>query len=200
MNLAITSGSKAKNGVWDAYGARNETALYCTDPVQPWIWVWGQKFQLLTDSFLDGHITTKELGTVLRSLGQNPTDTELQHLINQGKWYYINNKLTFWSIFVTAKTTIGYFRFLKDCTSSFEGFMLRSHESGVLMTKVKVENTGNIIVQWIIIVMVLLNSMNLSIWWCAIMKQLIIKLIFTLLSGKSAMKTLNIEGLKYTVF
>ena len=34
-------------------------------------------------SSLDGHITTKELGTVLRSLGQNPTDTELQHLINQ---------------------------------------------------------------------------------------------------------------------
>ena len=28
-------------------------------------------------------ITTKELGTVLRSLGQNPTDNELQDLINQ---------------------------------------------------------------------------------------------------------------------
>ena len=33
--------------------------------------------------WIDGHITTKELGTVLRSLGQNPTDSELQHLINQ---------------------------------------------------------------------------------------------------------------------
>ncbi|CBY10470.1 unnamed protein product [Oikopleura dioica] len=31
----------------------------------------------------DGKITTKELGTVLRSLGQNPTDVELQDLINQ---------------------------------------------------------------------------------------------------------------------
>ncbi|CAG5110485.1 Oidioi.mRNA.OKI2018_I69.chr2.g4884.t1.cds [Oikopleura dioica] len=31
----------------------------------------------------DGKITTKELGTVLRSLGQNPTDGELQELINQ---------------------------------------------------------------------------------------------------------------------
>jgi len=31
----------------------------------------------------DGRITTKELGTVLRSLGQNPTDIELQDLINQ---------------------------------------------------------------------------------------------------------------------
>ena len=29
-------------------------------------------------------ITTKELGTVLRSLGQNPTDVELQDIVNQG--------------------------------------------------------------------------------------------------------------------
>ena len=41
-------------------------------------------YDLLYELFSDGHITTKELGTVLRSLGQNPTDTELQHLINQG--------------------------------------------------------------------------------------------------------------------
>ena len=33
---------------------------------------------------LDGMITTKELGTVLRSLGQNPTDIELQDIVNQG--------------------------------------------------------------------------------------------------------------------
>ena len=32
----------------------------------------------------DGMITTKELGTVLRSLGQNPTDIELQDIVNQG--------------------------------------------------------------------------------------------------------------------
>merc|ERR1712131_108309 len=31
----------------------------------------------------DGMITTKELGTVLRSLGQNPTDVELQDIVNQ---------------------------------------------------------------------------------------------------------------------
>ena len=42
---------------------------------------WGVPF--LNWWFLDGKITTKELGTVLRSLGQNPTDIELQDLINQ---------------------------------------------------------------------------------------------------------------------
>ena len=30
----------------------------------------------------DGFITTKELGTVIRSLGQNPNEAELQDMIN----------------------------------------------------------------------------------------------------------------------
>ncbi|XP_072013440.1 calmodulin-like [Amphiura filiformis] len=37
----------------------------------------------LFDKDGDGIITTKELGTVMRSLGQNPTESELQELIDE---------------------------------------------------------------------------------------------------------------------
>lgn len=32
---------------------------------------------------VQGQITTKELGTVMRSLGQNPSESELQDMINE---------------------------------------------------------------------------------------------------------------------
>ena len=37
----------------------------------------------LFDKDGDGTITTKELGTVMRSLGQNPTEGEIQDMINE---------------------------------------------------------------------------------------------------------------------
>ena len=35
------------------------------------------------DKNKDGHITTKELGDVMRTLGENPTEKELLNIINE---------------------------------------------------------------------------------------------------------------------
>ena len=37
----------------------------------------------LFDKDRDGKITTKELGTIMRNLGQNPSETELTNMINE---------------------------------------------------------------------------------------------------------------------
>ena len=39
--------------------------------------------QCIPDDIATGQITTKELGTVMRSLGQNPSESELQDMINE---------------------------------------------------------------------------------------------------------------------
>ena len=50
--------------------------------LNPFISEFKEAFSLF-DKDGDGTITTKELGTVMRSLGQNPTEAELQDMINE---------------------------------------------------------------------------------------------------------------------
>ncbi|PBP22568.1 hypothetical protein BUE80_DR006475, partial [Diplocarpon rosae] len=43
----------------------------------------GNDREQMADGISTGQITTKELGTVMRSLGQNPSESELQDMINE---------------------------------------------------------------------------------------------------------------------
>ena len=63
----------------------------------------------LFDKDGDGTITTKELGTVMRSLGQNPTEAELQDMINEvdadGKYVIEINQSMAAILFFSQKRT-----------------------------------------------------------------------------------------------
>ena len=66
---------------------RNCCNTYCTESWQLFrqynsLSEFKEAFSLF-DKDGDGTITTKELGTVMRSLGQNPTEAELQDMINE---------------------------------------------------------------------------------------------------------------------
>ncbi|MEQ2162364.1 hypothetical protein GOODEAATRI_018930, partial [Goodea atripinnis] len=64
-------------GIADTSGSRNADQL-----TEEQIAEFKEAFSLF-DKDGDGTITTKELGTVMRSLGQNPTEAELQDMINE---------------------------------------------------------------------------------------------------------------------
>ena len=57
----------------------------------------------------DGTITTNELGTVMRSLGQNPTEIELQDMINEVDEDGTNKKDTFFRKMFKNRFLISFF-------------------------------------------------------------------------------------------
>uniref|UniRef100_A0ABI7X5G1 EF-hand domain-containing protein n=1 Tax=Felis catus TaxID=9685 RepID=A0ABI7X5G1_FELCA len=65
-----------------AAAASSSDALQADQLTEEQIAEFKEAFSLF-DKDGDGTITTKELGTVMRSLGQNPTEAELQDMINE---------------------------------------------------------------------------------------------------------------------
>ena len=81
-----------------------------------WLAEFKEAFSLF-DKDGDGTITTKELGTVMRSLGQNPTEAELQDMINEvdadGMLMYMYRYAKFIVICTPFPVTVNFFR--RDC-------------------------------------------------------------------------------------
>ncbi|KAI3388917.1 hypothetical protein SNEBB_006743 [Seison nebaliae] len=80
MSPGINRRTKQRNPKKGNKAAKNNTTSDGLTPEQ--IAEFKEAFALF-DKDGDGNITTKELGTVMRSLGQNPTEGELQDMINE---------------------------------------------------------------------------------------------------------------------
>lgn len=72
--VKLNSNLKKKKSLQLMYPCSDVLLLMCAE--------FKEAFSLF-DKDGDGTITTKELGTVMRSLGQNPTEAELQDMINE---------------------------------------------------------------------------------------------------------------------
>ena len=70
MAMVSQAGAATQDTTWDP-GKNNSSRLHASCPIST-----DQECQT-------GVITSKELGTVMRSLGQNPSESELQDMINE---------------------------------------------------------------------------------------------------------------------